>query len=204
MWQDPAVPSRRSVRQTKLEKTAPPPCATHSQRALQKWPVRPRRPRVLGLVSLAPWPCRGRVGSCLRPGGRAEWDVLRCCGRLESARSETSGHQGNSETVQRWWPHLPAVPRPVPCPPAAGQWPPCSWWERVRQPVPLPRPRTGLRGDGTVMVITAAPAGRAGLGPLVHGTPRLDGEARGGDFLGWLQVCRSWLWTSLAFRRQID
>lgn len=70
----------------------------HSQRALQKWPVRPRRPRVLGLVSLAPWPCRGRVGSCLRPGGRTEWDVLRCCGRLESARSETSEHQGNSET----------------------------------------------------------------------------------------------------------
>lgn len=80
--------------------------------------------------------------------------MLRRCGRLESAGSATSGRRGNSETGQHWWPHLPALPRPVPCPPgcrtvAAG----------LLLPSPPPpqhtRPGTGLRSHSTVMAVTA-------------------------------------------------
>lgn len=103
--------------------------------------------------------------------------MLRRCGRLESAGSATSGRRGNSETGQHWWPHLPALPRPVRCPPgcrtvAAGLL-------LSSPPDTHTRPGTGLRGHSTVMAVTA------GFGPRsVPHTPCLGGEVPRGDVLG--------------------
>lgn len=120
MWQEPAAPASISlVRQTKLEKT-PPPYATQNQRALQKRPVLPRRP-----LALTPRPRRGRAGAEQGPSGqllktRREGGLERApplwsagvCG-VRDQRAPGEFRNGG----QHWWPHLPALPRPVPCPP---------------------------------------------------------------------------------------